>query len=178
MKLAPREAMLALATATVALFAVSYMAAKPKIERLKEVQQEQADVREQIRRDKETISEKGKWNKKYEGLRKMLPTLPSGRNTDVHWLELMDNIASKNDIKISKRQAGEEKKLGEVYELPIDCKEWEGSLNSMAHFLFDMQNEGAMLDVRELRVKPQGKDVLRGSFILYCAYMKESRTTK
>jgi Tfp pilus assembly protein PilO len=178
MKLAPRETMLTLATAAVALFAISYMAAKPKLESMKEIELEQINVRKQIQRDRETIAEKKKWDKEYEGLRKMLPTLPAGRNTDVHWLELMDNIAGKNGIKISKRQAGEEKKLGEVYELPVECKEWEGSLDSLAHFLFDIQNEGAMLDVRQLRVKPQGKDLLRGSFTLYCAYMKESQATK
>jgi len=108
----------------------------------------------------------------------MLPTLPAGRNTDVHWLELMDNMASKNGIKIIKRQAGEEKKMGEVYELPVECKEWEGSLDSMSHFLFDMQSEGGMLDIRQLLVKPTGKDVLRGRFTLYCAYMKEPQKAK
>jgi hypothetical protein len=178
MKLVPREAMLALATAAVAIFAISYIAAKPKIERLKDIQQEQVNLRKQIQRDRDTIAGKGKWDKEYDGLRKMLPTLPAGRNTDVHWLELMDNIAGRNGIKISKRQAGEEKKLGEVYELPVVCNDWEGSLNSMTHFLFDLQNEGAMLDVRQLRVKPQGKDMLKGSFTLYCAYMKEQQAAK
>ena len=178
MKIAPREAVLGLITTTVALFAVSYMAARPKIAQFREIEQEQINIRKQIQYNKDAIAEKQKWAKEYAKLSKMMPTLPAGKKTDAHWLEIMDNIASKNGVKIFKRQAGEEKKMGNVYELPLECKEWEGTLDSMLHFLFDMQSEGAMLDIRQLSVKPQGKDVLRGRFMLYCAYMRESQKTK
>jgi len=178
MKIKPSEAVLGLITLTVALFTVSYMAARPKIERIKEIEQDQANIRKLILRNRETIAEKQKWTREYAKLNKMMPTLPAGRKTDAHWLEIMDSMASKNGVKIFKRQAGEEKKMGDVYELPLECKEWEGTLDSMLHFLFDMQSEGAMLDIRQLSVKPQGKDVLRGRFMLYCAYMRESQKTK
>jgi Tfp pilus assembly protein PilO len=176
--MAPREAVLGLITMAIALFAISYMAARPKLAKLKDVRQEQARIQEQIRQDNEKIADKKKWSKQYAELSKMMPTLPANKKTDAHWLEIMDNIATRNGVKIFKRQAGEEKKLGNVYELPLECKEWEGTLDSMLHFLFDMQSEGAMLDIRQLMVKPQGKGVLRGRFTLYCAYMREVQKPK
>ena len=75
-------------------------------------------------------------------------------------------------MKISKRQPGEEKQQGEVYELPIECREWEGSLDAITHFLFDLQSEGAMMDIRHLLIKPKGEGVLGGRFWLHCAYTR------
>jgi hypothetical protein len=61
-----------------------------------------------------------------------------------------------------------------VYELAIDCREWEATLDPLVRFLFDLQSEGAMFDVRQLMIKPKGKGVLRGRFALYCAYTREA----
>jgi len=178
MKISPSEKILGLITTTLALFAATYMAARSRIAQFQEIALERVNIQKQITADIETIAQRQKWEKEYAKLSKLMPTLPAEKKTDAHWLEIMDNIASKNGVKIFKRQAGEEKKLGNVYELPLECKEWEGSLDSMLHFLFDMQSEGAMLDIRQLQVKPQGKGVLRGRFMLYCAYMRESQKTK
>ena len=77
------------------------------------------------------------------------------------------------DERILKRQVGEEEKHGDVYELPIDCRDWEATLDSLTHFLFDLQAENAMLDVRQLLIRPN-KDAskLRGRFLLNCAYTR------
>jgi Tfp pilus assembly protein PilO len=172
-KIAPREMVLGLATVAVALFAVTLMVAKPRIQKWKSLGEQQKEVKVQIDRARKLIADKQKWEKQYKEMSKLMPTLPAAKNPDAYWLEIMDNIAAKNGVKISKRQAGEEKKQGDIYELPVECKEWEGTLDATVHFLFDMQSEGAMLDIRQLLVKPQGKGILRGRFTLYCAYMRE-----
>ena len=178
MKIAPREAVLGLATVAVALFAVTLTVAKPRIQQWKTLAGQRGEVKAQIERARKLIIDRQKWEKQYKELSKMMPTLPAAKNPDAYWLEIMDNIAVRNGVKISKRQAGEEKKQGDIYELPVECKEWEGTLDAIVHFLFDMQSEGAMLDIRQLLVKPQGKGILRGRFTLYCAYMREAQKGK
>jgi hypothetical protein len=86
----------------------------------------------------------------------------------------MDGLASRNGVKIITRQVGEEEQAGEIYELPIECKDLEGTLQGLVRFLFDLQNEDAMLDIRQFYVKPKGKGdvLLRGRFTLYCAYTR------
>ena len=60
----------------------------------------------------------------------------------------------------------------------VECKEWEGSLESLVKFLYAVHAEGAMLDVRKLFIRPgssaAGKAAtgLRGSFTLFCAYLR------
>lgn len=172
MKISLREAVLVLITAAVALFGGSLMLVKPKIVYLKELRTKQAEVIRQIKQDKRLVDERDTWEKQLKKLSKMLPQYPVDKKMDVHWLSVMDNLAAKHGVKILKRQAGEERKQGDVYELPIECKEWEGGLDSIVHFLFDLQSEGAMLDIRQLLIKPKSKGVLRGRFSLYCAYTR------
>ena len=94
------------------------------------------------------------------------------------WIGTEVAIASESGLSIIRRQAGEERQEGDVYELPIECKEWEGSLESLVKFLYAVHAEGAMLDVRKLFIRPgssaAGKAAtgLRGSFTLFCAYLR------
>lgn len=174
MKLAPRETLLALATLAVALFAITGLVAKPWIQRWTEIRDTRESLRKVMESDRELLARKDVLAKQYAEVKDMMPSFPAEKKMDVHWMEIMDGLAARNGVKIMKRQAGEEKKQGDVYELPVECKEWEGTLEGVIHFLFDMQNQGAMLDVRQVRMKPQGK-VFKGFFTLYCAYMRDAK---
>ena len=177
MKLSPRESVLLLATAAAGLFGASVMLAGPKLDRWRELRREQARTLSQITEDRTMLAEGGRWRREFDSLRQMLPPFSADKKMDVHWLSMMDDLAKRNGLSILRRKGGEEKKIGDVYELPIECEDWEGRLEPLVHFLFDLQAEGAMLDIRQLLVKPkEGKpdDILRGRFTLYCAYTKEA----
>ena len=72
-------------------------------------------------------------------------------------------------------QVGAEKPVGDVFEIAIECKEWEGSLDALVHFLYDLESAGVMLDMRQMfmRPHPTNRGLLRGTFTLHCAYMRE-----
>jgi hypothetical protein len=175
MKFSYREGLLALVTAAIVLFGGSALLARSRIEKWKDLRQKQDDIRGQIEQDRSLVAEHEQWAKQLAELSVLLPVHPAGKKTDVYWLSVMDNLATKHGVQITKRQAGEEKKMGDVYELVIECREWEASLDAMVHFLFDLQAEGAMFDVRQLLIKPTGTGLLRGRFSLYCAYTRETR---
>lgn len=177
MKLSQREAVLLLGTATAGLFGLTAILAGPKLDQWKDLLQEQSKVQAQTAEDRRMLAERARWKKEFQDLRKMLPEFPADQKMDVHWLSLMDDLARKNGMHILKTKSGEEKKVGDVYEVPIECDDWDGKLDSLVRFLFDLQGEGAMLDVRQLLVKPRepkAEDALRGRFTLYCAYTKVS----
>lgn len=177
MKLSQREIVLAMATGTIVMFGMSVILAKSKIEEWKEIIKQKDEISTQIKNNKKTISDRPVWGKKLSELQKALPEYPADKKMDVLWLSKMDELAAKHGVKILKRQAGEEKIVGDVYELPIECKDWEGNLSSLVHFLFDLQSQGAMLDIRQLQIKPKSGDLLRGYFSLYCAYAKQKKNT-
>lgn len=174
MNLTQRETVLFTATASVALIGISLVLARPRIDEFRNLGARQRVVREQIADDQALVAEAGKWQAGLDELRNMLPVVPPDKKMDVYWLSVMDRLAAARGLKISRRQAGEEQREGDIYELPIQCDDWEGDLESLLHFLFDLQSEGAMMDVRELHIRPKGKSLLRGRFALYCAYAKSS----
>ena len=140
-----------------------------------------ADIRVK-RRERETlyaeyrslIEQHQVWNEEYAKNADLMPVFEPGRQVQTYWLGVLDRLASSNELSIIRRQVGDERQLGDVYELPIECKEWEGSLESLTKFLYDVHAEGAMLDVRKLFIRP-GPRGLRGSFTLFCAFLRAEK---
>ncbi len=126
-------------------------------------------------RECKLINERNKWTEAYEAEKAAMPTFASGKATDTTWLKLMDTLAEKHHIAISQRQSGKEVESGDVLELPIDVKNWEGSLESLVKFMHELENTSdGMFDIRSLNFKPSSKKgYLKGSFVLTCAYMRE-----
>ncbi len=173
MKMSARELVLAVLTIGVVLFGLTALLAKPKIDELKEVNAQRQNIINSIKIEKRLVEKRDYWEQRLAEMSQLLPMEAADKDMDVHWLSVMDRIASKHNVKISKRMAGEEVQQGDVYEMPIECKEWEADLESLVNFLFELQSEGAMLDIRQLLVKPKGKGKLKGRFTLYCAYTRE-----
>lgn len=173
MKVSNREAILMIATLTVTVFGISFILARPKLRQWTELREQQAAIRSSIAKDRQLIAERPKWEEQYAVISRELTQHPLDKKMGTYWLSLMDRIAARHGLRIIKRQTGEEKSLGDVYELPIEVGDWQGSLEGLVHFLFDLENEGGMLDVRQLYVKPVEKQkALRGKFLLYCAYTR------
>ena len=169
-----REKGLAIVTAIVLLYGLLFVLFNGKNGQKTKI----ADFRTK-RRERETLYEEYKglieqhqvWNDAYAKNADLMPVFESGRQVQTYWLGVLDRLASSNELSIIRRQVGDERQMGDVYELPIECKEWEGSLESLTKFLYDVHAEGAMLDVRKLFIRP-GPRGLRGSFTLFCAYLR------
>jgi len=176
MKVHPREAVLMLATGAVALFAVTVLVGKSKLDEWGEIRHRQQDARGQIESERRLLASADMWQKKFDEIREQMPVQPADRPMDVYWMSIMDEAAGKHGVRIARRQAGKEERLGDIYELPIEVREWESSLDAAVGFLFDLQSRGAMLDMRQMTISPkEGKNetTLQGRFTLYCAYMRE-----
>ncbi len=174
MKIATREAVLALVTVSVALFGITGLLSGSKIDDWKAVRAQQEQVQSSIDRSQALVAQRQRWTERMAELQGSMPRFPQGKRMDVHWSTEMEKKASAHGLKILRHEVGGERREGPIYELPIECRDWEGSLDSLVHFLFDLQSEGAMLDIRYLRIKPKDKVLRSGRFSLYCAYMREA----
>ena len=121
------------------------------------------------------IGEKRKWTDAYENEKATMPTFEAGKATDTTWRRKLDEIAVKHMIVISSAQTGKEVEAGDVLELPIEVKSWEGCLEALVKFMHELENTNdGMFDITQLNFKPSTKKgYLRGSFTLNCAYMRE-----
>lgn len=174
MKISARESLLGLITVSVLLFAGTGILGRSKIDDFKELRSEQAQVRSSLERNNALIGQKAKWIARMEKFQGEMPRFPLNKSMDVYWSNEVEKKANSHSLKMLKHEAGSERREGLIYELPIECRDWEGTLDSLVRFLFDLQSKGAMLDVRYLLVKPKDKTIRRGRFSIYCAYMRES----
>lgn len=121
------------------------------------------------------IGEKRKWTEAYEAEKAAMPTFEAGKATDTTWRRKLDELAEKHHVLISSAQSGAEIEAGDVLELPIEVKSWEGSLEGIVRLLHELENTtDGMFDITQISFKPSSKKgYLRGSFTLNCAYMRE-----
>ena len=132
-------------------------------------------AKDTYQREVRLIGEKNKWAKAYESEKAQMPTFEAGKATDTTWRRKLDEIAAKHNIIISSAQTGKEVEAGDVLELPIEVKSWEGCLEALVKFMHELENTNdGMFDITQLNFKPSSKKgYLRGSFTLNCAYMRE-----
>ncbi len=125
-------------------------------------------------RERALIAKRAFWEDSYEEEREKMPMFPEGEKVGEHWLERMDEIANQNHMAISTRAAGKEEEVGDVYELPVEVKSWEGALDPLVSFLYALEHaEEAMFDIKAIDIRPSShKGYLRGQFTLTCAYMR------
>ena len=125
--------------------------------------------------EEKLISERRKWNELYDREKAAMPTFEAGKATDTVWLRKVEDLARTNLVLITSIDSGKEVEAGDVLELPIEVKSWEGSLEALVKFMHALENStDGMFDVKEISLKPsQKKGYLRGSLSITCAYMRE-----
>ncbi|MEG1553110.1 MAG: hypothetical protein RR982_06460 [Kiritimatiellia bacterium] len=131
----------------------------------------------QLAREQTIIALRPEILKQYDALCGKMPLFPEGKSVDTYWLPIMDNTARSNNVNIAQRSIGGEETLGEVTELTLECRDWEGRLDSLIWFLYDIETrQDAMMDIRSLTIRPSSKKpgFLQGTFTLNCAYMRQS----
>ncbi len=134
-----------------------------------------AKAKDTYQREVKLIGEKRKWADAYEAEKAQMPTFEAGKATDTTWRRKLDEIAEKHHFLIASAQTGKEIEAGDVLELPIDVKSWEGSLEALVRLMHELENTSeGMFDITQISFKPSSKKgYLRGSFTLNCAYMRE-----
>jgi Tfp pilus assembly protein PilO len=168
-----KEKNLLLILGVVLLYGVAALSYKPKMTSLNIAKRNYEREAKKLQEERALIAARNDWTQRYETMRSMMPPFPYERDVVTYWLSMMDAAASRQGLTISNRQANKEVEVGDVYELPIDCSSWEGTLEQLVKFLYDLDQKGAMLDMRQLTIRTSTKQgFLKGSFTLYCAYMR------
>ncbi len=173
MSLSRHEQNLAAATLLVALFGILGLKLRPGLEAWRERIARLESLRRERTAARELIEMGPQWREHYDEVRNQMPVFGNGVQVDTYWMSIMDRLADEYSVSITRRNVGREARVGDVYEFTTDCQ-WEGPLDAVAKFLCALQDAGAMLDVRDLVLRTHGnrKGFLRGSFTLYCAYMR------
>ena len=171
MKMSSREMTLAWITGMLALFGVSYLITAPKLKEWVVIKAQREEAAKKIELTERLIGQNPAWESKLAELRRKLPKYPADKDVTADLLIRIEKLATANGLTLASRDVDKESQTGDMYELAANCK-WEGKLEPLVRFLFDLQQEDAILDVSQLLAAPNEKRVLRGNFTVYCSYSR------
>ena len=171
MKLSNRELIIAWLTGAVVLGALTFFICKPQFDKASKSKQNKAFTLTHIESSQRLVDQGPKWHAALADLEGALPEYPQRKNVSAEMMAMLDKMASDKNVKLLRRDPEKEKPYGQFFELPVTCR-WEGELEAITRFLFDVQSKTAMLDVKHLRIEPKGKDNLKGVFTITSVYSK------
>lgn len=167
------QALLAITVGVVLFGSVGALAGR-RAEVIREKRNAVAALRERAFLQKQLVEAEPLWRARYEKVQDKMPVFVPGEQVETYWLAIMDDAAARHGLRILQRSVREETPVAGVFELPIEVRSWEGTLEALVDFAADLDSRGAMLEIRDLRVStiPNRQGYLKGSFTLSCAYMR------
>ena len=173
MKFSHREQLLLLVTGAALLGGVTYIAAQRQVKAWQDALSQEGAVRHHLELTQRLVGLQSSWDGKLSQLRRRLPSYPAAKDVTADLLIRLEKLASGSQLSLLSRDVERESRHGDLYELSASCR-WEGSLEALVHFLFDLQQDDAILDVSQLTVSPTDKKPLRGTLTVYCSYTRQN----
>ena len=173
MKISTREIVLGVGTLTVILFGLTYWMGGTAIEEQRAITENKARLLRQIELHKRILEQQEKWHEPLDELKSQLPVYQPKTPVSVELPKTIKRIADKNRLNLPLTQPQNEDKIGNIYELKVRC-DWQGTLDALVHFLYDIHKQGIRFDVRQINLKPVAKQVdqFKGSMVINCAYRR------
>ena len=174
MKTSKRETLLGLIALTAILFGLTYWLAGSRIAEQRRMKDDKVRLLHQIELHKRILAEQNGWLSRLEELRGQLPVYDDKTAITAELLKLIKRTADEHGLDLVRTQPYREEQNGSLYELGVSCN-WEGKLESLTHFLYDLQKQGIRFDVLQLNAQPdaQRDRILKGSMTIDCAYRKK-----
>ncbi len=174
MKFSPREWILAWATAAVALGGVTYALAAARMGDWRELRRARTQLEQRQAAVGRLLRQKDNIDQRLEALRGQLARFPSGQDVTADLLLSLERMAREQGLNLSRREPEKERSVGDLYEVAINCT-WEADLEALVRFLYALQQQRVILNIRQLTVTPvPGRPgTLRGSFALDCAFSRD-----
>ena len=130
-----------------------------------------------LQREKALIRDRALWEERAETKRLRMPLVGEEEMPATRGERIIEPLAEQYHVSVGKGLKAQqvEEDHGGVWEMPVDVKYDNTSLQRLVEFLYAVnKTEDAMMDVREIEIAVRGKNVgaLNGKLVLTCAYLK------
>lgn len=171
--LSPRETRLAIITLIAVLFGLTFFIGEPRYEEWKQNNQEMELLVQRQAAAQRLLDQTDELEKRLASLREALPRYEEGTDVTAQILRNLQRFADEHNFLLLRREPQPEREIGDLYELAITCT-WEGELDALVHFLYALQSQGAIVDIRQLTITPvqRAGNQLRGTLTVDYAYSR------
>ena len=174
MKLSQREMILAGLTLAALLGGGSVWLGEPMMKQWNDAAALRVKLEGERTESEHIIAQKAEWEQKLKDVRAQLPQHAENEQVTSQILKTIKQLADSNGVVLSRLQPEPETDLGDgLSEVAIECQ-WDADLSGLVHFLYAVQVQGAILDIRQLTAQPQqgvaGR--LKGNFTVFNAFSR------
>ncbi|AKJ64001.1 type II secretion system protein GspM [Kiritimatiella glycovorans] len=169
----PREMVLAWITLAVVLAGLTYAFGVPALRRWSEMAGEREELETRISLYRGILDRSAAWSDRLAEVREKVPVYKENISVTPKLLKDIKSIADRHELELLRTQPTPEEKAGALCEISVSCH-WQGSLEAITRFLFDLQQQKWRFDIRQLYISPSQKegDVLQGTMSIFCAYRR------
>jgi Tfp pilus assembly protein PilO len=169
-----RELVLGWITLVAVILGVTYWVGIPKYRAWKESVAEMETLETRMQHARHLLKRRGQIDKELDAFKEDMPRYPADKQVTAEMLSNLERTARQHGLILLRRDPDKERKLDDLYEVSIRCS-WEGNLEALVRFLYAIQSQGAMMDIRQLTVLPVQKQPgrLKGGFTVDYAYSRE-----
>lgn len=178
MTLSAREIRLAMFTLFAVIVGMTWFLGEDKLNEYGELVDRADDADLMISKLESRVARRDGYLRRIETIKLVLPEFPIGRDVKSQMLQQLNGWAGRHRMGISSVNPDKEKEIGDLglYRLSVNVA-WSGNLEQLTRFLFDMQMQGAVIDVRQLTVKADNKGDLSGNMRVDFAYNRVDPST-
>lgn len=174
MKISSREQVLACITGAVVILGGTWYFGAPMIDDWKSAIVERRKLGDERKVAQRLIDQRPEWQVRYDELRGRIPKHGPTAPVTAEMLKNVKRLADQHGVTLSRIEPDKEKINGDLSEVAIECA-WESALEPLVQFLYAVQTQGAILDIRQLTIAPaQGvAGRLKGNFTVFFAFSRE-----
>lgn len=173
MKLSARELVMGVVTAAVVVLGGTYYFGAPLAADWSTARVERRKLADEQKLAERLIGQRDEWQTRYDSLRSRIPRHEPSVPVTAEMLKTVKRLADEHGVVLSRIEPDKEKTIGDLSEVAIDCT-WDSELEPLVRFLYAVQMQGAILDIRQLTIAPaQGvAGRLKGNFTVFFAFSR------
>lgn len=173
MNLSRREMVMAVVTLLIVVVGGTLLLGRPLWTKWKNAAVQRQRLADENRLSARLIRQREEVSTKLDTIRSRLPRFKPGQPVTAELLKTVKRLADENQVAITRIEPDQEKQVGDLSEVAIDCQ-WDATLEGMVKFLYAVQVQGAILDIRQITVAPAQSAAgrLKGNFTVFCAFSR------
>lgn len=173
MNLSRRETVMAVVTLLIVVLGGSVFLGRPLWTKWKNAAGERQRLANENRLNERLIKQRGEVADRLGAIRGRLPRFRPDQPVTAELLKTVKKLADESQVAITRMEPDQEKQVGDLSEVAIDCQ-WDATLEGIVRFLYAIQVQGAILDIRQITVAPAQSAAgrLKGTFTVFCAFSR------
>jgi Tfp pilus assembly protein PilO len=169
----PREIKLSIITAAVIVLGLSYVVINSQLQKLKTLHRKEMTAKVERKRQSLLLEARPELIQQMESIKGQLPRHPEGQDLKSEFARQVQSLANRSGLRLTGLTPDPETYFEDLllYQSSIRGS-WSGSSENLVKFLHLLHAQGAVADIRELRLRNRSglSNTLTGTFVLDFVY--------